>query len=321
MPAMSRVRYILVALLLLVTLGACQRRPLEENYLRVYLNVTLDKNIVNYEVKNGEPGMMRVVFFDHYTREYLSHDFVSDQGGYIYAPYGDVDMVVYDLEAGDTHVREAYSWDRMEAYTDEISDQQRSRFTRYLMSRVDTRPSYDEIRLTPDHLFVACEKNIHIPQHIENDVFIINTRAKTVVESWTVEINGITGLEWVGSMSMMLSGQISTYFIATDTPSTEPMALYFDIGDVHRSSTTLMSRFETFGREKTSGDQALLSILFFDIAGHPYMYNFDVSDQMENNPKQHIVINGDISIPKPEVGSGFRPEVDDWKEFEYDIDI
>lgn len=318
---MNRVRYILLGVLLFVLCVACQRRPMEEEYMRVYLNLTIDDEITNYELKDGEPGLMRVVFFDHWTGEYLSHDFVSYKGGYIFAPYGDVDMVVYNLEAGETHVREAYSWEKMEAYTDEISDQQRSRFTRYLMSRVDSRPSYDEIRLTPDHLFVARENNISIPRNTHNDVFMINTTAKTVVESWTVEINGVTGLEWVGSMSMMLSSQVSTYFIATDTPSTKPLALYFDIADVQRNSTKLTSRFETFGRERTSGDQALMSILFFDIAGHPYMYNFDVSDQMENNPKQHIVINGDISIPKPEVGSGFKPEVDDWKEYEYDIDI
>ena len=51
------------------------------------------------------------------------------------------------------------------------------------------------------------------------------------------------------------------------------------------------------------------------------MYNFDVSEQMVNNPKQHIYINADINIPKPEIGSGFRPEVEGWKEYEYDIDI
>ena len=51
------------------------------------------------------------------------------------------------------------------------------------------------------------------------------------------------------------------------------------------------------------------------------MYNFDVSDQMEDNPEQHIVIDGSINIPKPEVGGGFKPEVDDWNEEIYDIDI
>ena len=51
------------------------------------------------------------------------------------------------------------------------------------------------------------------------------------------------------------------------------------------------------------------------------MYNFDVSDQMENNPEQHIVIKTEIKIPKPEVGGGFRPEVDDWKEHKFDIKI
>ena len=318
---MSKMRYILLVALAALLSVACQRRPMEEEYLRVYLNLNIDRNITNYEVGESEPGLMRVAFFDAVTGEYLSHDFVSDKGGYIFAPYGDVDMVVYNIEAGETHIRNYYVWRDMEAYTDEISEQQRSRFTRYLQSRADTRPSYEEILVTPGHLFVARERNIHIPQHITEDVFIISTTAKSVVESWTIEVEGITGMEWVGSVSMMLSGQVGSTFIATNTLSTEPVALYFDVVSAQRRSTVMTSRFETFGREKTSGDVALLSILFTDIAGHPYMYNFDVSDQMENNPEQRIVIKADINIPKPEVGGGFAPEVDDWKEYEYDIEI
>ena len=318
---MSRLRYIVLVVAMAFVVVACQRRPIEDEYLRVYLNINIDKNITNHEVKDGEPGLMRVVFFDHNTGEYLSHDFVSYKGGHIFAPYGDVDMVVYNYESGDTHVRNTYSWESMEAYTDEISEQQLSRFKRYLLSRGDSRPSYDDIRLTPDHLFVAREHNIRIPRHITNDVFIINTTAKTVVESWTVEIKNVKGMEWVGSMSMMLSGQIATNYIATNTPSANPTALYFDVAEVQRSETTLLSRFETFGREKTSGEAALLSILFFDTSGHPYMYNFDVSNQMEDNPEHHIVIEGAIDIPKPEIGGGFKPDVEDWKEFEYDIEI
>lgn len=314
-------RYILLVVMTVLVAVACQRRPIEEEYLRVYLNLNIDKNITNYEAKNNEPGLMRVAFFDHATGDYLSHDIVSDKGGYIFAPYGDVDMVVYDIEMSKTFVRNTYSWQAMEAYTDEISEQQRSRFTRYLQSRVDSRPSYDDIRLTPDHCFVAREYNIHIPRHITNDVFIINTTAKSVTESWTVEIRNIEGLEWVGSISMMLSGQVGTYFIATNQPSTQSLALYFDVSRVVRSGLTITTRFETFGRERTSGEQALMSILFLDVAGHPYMYNFDVSNQMENNPEQHIVIDGDISIPKPEVGGGFKPVVEGWKEYEYDIPI
>lgn len=318
---MSRVRYILLVAVVALLSVACQRRPMEEEYLRVYLDLHIDRNVTNYEVGEKEPGLMRVAFFDAVTKEYLSHDFVSHNGGYIFAPYGDVDMVVYNIEAGETRVRNYYVWRDMEAYTDEISEQQRSRFTRYLQSRVETRPSYDDIRVTPGHLFVAREFNIHIPRHISEDVFIISTTAKSVVESWTIEVDGITGMEWVGSVSMMISGQVSTHFIATNTDSTEPMALYFDVVSAQRRSTIMTSRFETFGREKTSGDVALLSILFTDTQGHPYMYNFDVSDQMENNPEKHIVIKGDINIPKPEVGGGFAPEVDGWKEYEYDIDI
>lgn len=317
---MSRVRYILLIAVAALLSVACQRRPMEEEYLRVYLDLEIDTNIVNYD-GNEDIGLMRVAFFDALTGDYLSHDFVSSKGGYIFAPYGDVDMVVYNIEAGETRVRNYYVWSDIEAYTNEISAQQRSRFTRYLQSRVDARPSYEDIRLTPGHLFVARRHNIHIPRHISEDVYIIEATAQSVVESWTVEINNITGMEWVGSISMMLSGQVSSNFISTNTRSELPIAIYFDVVTAQRRSLTINTRFETFGRELTSGDTALLSILFTDVVGHPYMYNFDVSPQMINNPEQHIVIDGDINIPKPEIGGGFKPEVEDWKEHEYDIDI
>jgi hypothetical protein len=316
---MSRVKHILLVVMAALLSVTCQRRPIEEQYLKVYLDLSIEEEITNYNYV--DPGLMRVAFFDATTGEYLSHDFVSSKGGYIFAPYGDVDMVVYNIEAGETRVRNYYAWRDVEAYTNEISEQQRSPFTRYLQSRVETRPSYDDIRVTPGHLFVARERGIHIPQHINNDVFIIKTTARTIVESWTVEVNGIEGMEWVGSIAMMLSGQVSSNYIATNTRSDYPVAIYFDVASASRRSATLSSRFETFGRENTSGDAAVLSILFTDVAGHPYMYNFDVSDQMENNPEQHIVIHGDINIPKPEFGSGFLPTVDDWDEHEYDLDI
>lgn len=318
---MSKVRNILLVVLAAIFSVTCQRRPMEEQYLRVYLDLTIDTDITNYNVKVGEPGKMRVAFFDSETKEYKGHDFVSHEGGYIFAPYGNVDMVVYNIEAGETRVRNYYSWFDIEAYTNEITAQQRAPLTRYLLSRVDTRPSYEDIRVTPGHLFVARQQNIYIPQHIDGDVYIIQATAKTVVESWTVEVEGITGMEYVGGVTMMISGQAASNFIATNTKSEQPVALYFDAVEASRGSSTINARFETFGRERTSGDQAILSILFTDLQGHPYMYNFDVSDQMENNPEQHIVIRSEIDIPKPEVGGGFKPEVEDWKEHEYDIDI
>ena len=316
---MSKVRYILLVAVVALLSVACQRRPMDEEYLRVYLDLTIDQKVTNYEYT--DPGLMRVAFFDAVTGEYLSHDFVSSKGGYIHAPYGDVDMVVYNLNAGNTYVRNDYSWNYMEAYTDEISELQRSRFTRYLQSRVDSRPSYDDIRLTPDHLYVARERNIHIPRHITEDVFIIQATAKSVVESWNIEVESITGMEYVGSVTMMISGQASSHFIALNQDSEIPLAFYFDVISAQRRSTVLSTGFETFGRERTSGESAILSILFTDIQGHPYMYNFDVSDQMENNPEQKIYIKADINIPKPEAGGGFKPEVDGWYEHNYDIEI
>lgn len=314
-------RYILLVVVATLVAVACERRPIEESYLKVYLDLHIERNITNYELEEDAPGLMRVVFFDAVTKEFISHDYVSHEGGYIFAPHGDVDMVAYNLEAGETHVRDYYSWMGIEAYTDYINEFQRNQFARYINSRVDTRPSYDDIRVTPGHLFVTHTKGIHIPQHITDEVFVISATARSVVESWTIEINGVKGSEWIGGATMMISGQSGSYFIARGEPSTDSIALYFDTATKQRGGVTISSRFETFGREKSHGDMVLLSVLFTDIQGHSYLYNFDVSSQMENNPEQHIVINTDIEIPRPESGGGFEPSVDKWKEFEYDIDI
>lgn len=318
---MSRLRYILLVAVATLVAVACERRPIEEAYMKVYLDLHIERNVTNYPLEDDAPGTMRVMFFDATTKEFISHDYVSHEGGYIFAPHGNVDMVVYNLEAGETHIRNDYSWMDIEAYTEYINDFQRNQFARYINSRVDTRPSYDDIRVTPGHLFVAREENLYIPQHIDNDVFVISTTAKSVVESWSIEINGVKGAEWVGGVTMMISGQVGSHFIARGVPSTDSIALYFDTATKQRGGVTISSRFETFGREQTSGDMVLLSVLFIDTQGHSYLYNFDVSSQMGNNPEQHIVINADIEIPEPMVGGGFEPSVDNWDEFEYDIDI
>ena len=91
---MSKVRYILLVALVALLSVACQRRPMDEEYLKVYLDLTIDQNVKNHEYT--DPGLMRVAFFDSFTGEYLSHDYVESTGGYIFAPYGTVDMVATD---------------------------------------------------------------------------------------------------------------------------------------------------------------------------------------------------------------------------------
>ena len=56
------VRY--MAVLLICTLpSACQRRPLTTADYAVTLNITIDKDIVNYEYEK-DPSLMRCIFYD-----------------------------------------------------------------------------------------------------------------------------------------------------------------------------------------------------------------------------------------------------------------
>lgn len=80
---MRRWYLILILVLVALTAGSCRRRPLVEVDNNVLLNITIDTSIVNYEV-TSPPEMMRAIFFDSQTGDFVSHSFLPHQGGYVH---------------------------------------------------------------------------------------------------------------------------------------------------------------------------------------------------------------------------------------------
>lgn len=57
-------RIILYSLMLICILSSCKRRPLTTADYTVIVNIELEKDIINYEVKK-DTSLMRCIFYDH----------------------------------------------------------------------------------------------------------------------------------------------------------------------------------------------------------------------------------------------------------------
>ena len=334
---MSKMRYILLVAMLALVASACQRRPLVEEDLSVMLKLELDYNIPNYAgAKNAQH--MRASFYDLQTEELRHVDITGKEGGIIHIPAGDYKMLVYNMGTELTQIRNNDNYSTTEAYTNEISRFLLGNLKNYLSTRQDLlnlkevtpeqTPEVDDeqtrldesIVYAPNHLFVARNEEVHIPVRIEGDeIIVIEATAQSVVESWALEVRGVTGIENIGKVESLITGMAWSNFIAENSDSEESVTVYEELNS-DAATSTLAGIINTFG--KRPSQRNILSVVITDTAGGQYQYNFDISDQFLNNPERRIIVTTDINVPKPEFGGGgFRPSVDDWEEEHTDIEL
>jgi hypothetical protein len=158
------------------SLLSCEHRPLEDpanaHYLRVYLdenlrNVTFGFYNPQYERPHySSPRVMRAVLADPHTGRVVAERYLQNQGtdekgyyieGYINAPPGTYNLLVYSYGAPYTMVRNENDYYTMQAYTNRASDYYH-KYMLELMQRIDA----GTIRQQPDHMFHEMMENIII---------------------------------------------------------------------------------------------------------------------------------------------------------------
>ena len=205
------------------------------------------------------------------------------------------------------------------AFTNLIPDNLRTR----LKGRT-VKNEEELIVFEPDHLFVGKLEDVYIPFRGEGmPVYTLDIHAKTVVETWIIEVDRIRGAEYVGSVSSVMTGLSDHNKIGAPQKSYDEATVYFEAGQIGKDGRFL-AKFNTFGRNFEVSTSQIFSLVITDTGGKPWSFNMDVSKKFENNPEQYIRIEtDDIEIPKPEVstGGGLAPEVDEWGEINTEIVI
>ena len=316
---MRRLYLILALVLVTLAAGSCRRRPLVEVDNNVLLNITIGTDIVNYEVQ-APPEMMRAIFFDSKTGDFVSHSFLPHHGGYVHLmPGRTYDILVYNFDTEATIIDGDYNLNYILAYTNLVPENIKSRLKGRAGKGEDEMIVYE-----PDHLFVGRLEDIYIPMRgYGMPALEIDIHAETIVQTWIVEIDKIRGAEYVGAVSSVISGLADHNLIGRGEQSYDEATVFFEATSLTKDGHFL-AKFNTFGRNALAERKQVLSLVLTDLAGKSFCFNMDITEKFNDNPLQYILIKTDeIVIEKPEQtgGGGLAPIVDEWGEINTEIVI
>lgn len=322
-----------VMLLMVVVLSAaCHRRPLEEMSDGLYLQLDLNLQVDNHSQPLPQPELMRVVFYDYYTHEFVSDDYVLPTGGYINAQPGKYKMMVYNFDTQATLIRGDWDVPSLEAYTSEIPNSTRTNLLTKL-NAFATKPNFvapdpdEPIVYEPDHLLVGRE-DVEILHRTGTQT--IHAEASTIVESYYLGVR-LKNRTHLASAQALLSGQAkSNKFGFEGGRSNESVILYFDmtagVNDKEGGVDVLETTFNTFGKLPGEESRLWLTIVVTNTSGQTVSWQKDITDEFKDNPDRYIYIEEpEIDVPTPPTpppsGGGFVPSVDEWEEENYDVAI
>ena len=282
---MRRLYLILALVLITLTAGSCRRRPLVEIDNNVLLNITIGTDIVNYEVRTP-PEMMRAIFFDSKTGDFVSHSFLPHHGGYVHLmPGREYDILVYNFDTEATIIDGDYNLNYILAYTNLVPENIKSRLKGRAGKGEDEMIVYE-----PDHLFVGKLEDVYIPMRgYGMPAFEIDIHAETIVQTWIVEIDKVRGAEYVGAVSSVISGLADHNLIGRGEQSYDEATVFFEAASLTKDGH-FYAKFNTFGRNALAGRKQVLSLVLTDTGGKSFCFNMDISEKFNDNPLQYILI-------------------------------
>lgn len=334
--------YLLLAAILMTV--SCQRRPFSDASSAVNLKLKINTKVVHEEDINL-PDLMCVQLCDIHTGDVVYTDYVPPTGGYIYPEPGHYDFLVYNINTESTVLKNEANFNTVEAYTNPVSAFIKSQLSQFLAKRAEIRkqmaakkeerqnkssespaddskaPEEEVIVNEPDHLFVGRSKDVVIPAFAvdEDTEIVIEMDAATVVETWLIEAVNIEGLQWVSSVSALITGMVESNFIGPGEKSEGAVTIYFEMSRTHNS---LIGYYRTFGKHPLFSNDLTIGFNVTDTQGGEHHFIFDITDEYLDNPERHIIITDKIVIPEPIItGGGFAPTVDDWEEVKTDINL
>ncbi len=322
----------------IIMFSACDRRPLEDPGDAVSVQVSVDVRTIpnvttsiynaKIPVPTIEPEMMRVLFYNKYTKTIAAESYISDittdedgnrclQGTIGIRP-GTYEMLIYNFDTESTQIRNDQSFATIEAFTSPISASLASRFQSRTNSNTD-------ILYEPDHLVVARNEAETIPYH--EDVHVIRTVATTIVETYYLQIK-VQGLSYVSGARAILNGMVGTNRFGKNERVTDPpAAIYFTLQKSDDNGVDVLATiFNTFGRIDNSTNNLSVTFDIRTTDGRTIQRDFDISHLFSTEAciKHHwLLLEETITIDPPTTpnGGGFDPKVDDWEDERHDIDL
>lgn len=332
---------------LLLTIVACERRPLEEPSEFVQIRVNVDiKAVANvvvdvYNELIPLPDMntdkMRVLVYDPNTKKLLTQSFTTGKTynedgqqvltGSLNIAYGNYDILVYNWDTPTTQVSGESDENSILAFTQEIPPAQKYRYSGMTKAETDSISLLDmDMRYEPDHLMVAREHDLRVSPH--DSVVVIQTEARTVIDSYYLQIH-VEGMQYASAATAVISGLSPSNHIGLNERTEDPsVAVAFDLNKSvdprlpGENKDVLCAVFNTFGKIADSQSELFVTFNVIDVAGNLQQYktSLDHVFKSEDAILHHwLLVDETWVIENPTPGEnptngGFQPSVDDWEE-------
>lgn len=309
-------RIIITILLVVSVLPSCKREPiynLKSDYqIRVRIDTT--RTFGTYSA-----GIMAIALYDVGTDKCVYNTYSSNiehlEDGIYMSSYltgleqGTYKMLVYNYDTKTTKVEDVDRWSRAYAETN-------------LIDYSDNVP----IVYAPDPLFVVSESELEVPVVYSNEgVHVIEKVAGQMTDTYKIEVRGVHNLPIATSISLYLSGQVSSAMLCDGEQVQEKAILamsgtpvYRKMGEVRDS--LISAPFSTFGKLK-SAEHCYLTLVIGAPNGATYYSQTDVVDYLnDENLSGVIPVNVDITV-EPRKDGGVDPSTDEWNDETHTSDV
>ena len=333
------------ALLAVLSVVACHRRPLYELNEAVKLIVEVDtdniKNVTSdiynpaLPVPNVSTDMLRVMVYDPDNGKLLTQSFMSDKsknakGHEVFTTtlnmgLGNFDFLVYNFDTPDTKISGEDSQGTITAFTDEIPAS--------LKASLQTKATdFNALKVyyEPDHVFVAREPGVRLV--MSDELKVVETVAYPIIDTYYIQVH-VEGLKNVSAASAVISGLAPSNQFGPNVRTNNPSGVYFNLvkskddkyeGD---NKDVLCAIFNTFGKLDATSD-VLFTVNATDARGtvHQVQINLDQVFKSPDAVNHHwLLLDDTIVIPDDDTpgtsGGGFQPVVDDWEHEEGGIEL
>lgn len=352
---MMRTRHIIMYMIVLAVLAisnSCDHRvltdPSEVHYIRVYLDEQI-KNVTcgfyNESFEHPEyikPLNIRATLSSPATGEVVREGLIRNQGsdergnyidGYIAAPKGEYNLIMYQLGSPVTHIKNPNNCFDMLAYTDPVNE----RVHNYI-SDISSEMDLNKIMLEPEHMMVARYEGLVIENSFQADTLRTAEgdyfTASSIAKSYYLQLR-ITGVEWVTRAAAVLTGMSGSSRLCENEGMVlnDPVNLFFTMlyGERGKRSGTkgspaiLYTTFTTFGKITDISSEMTLNFEFTKSDGSTQTESFDMTEVFKTPmaiENQWLILDKEINItppPNTETSGSMDPGVEGWKDKEADL--
>lgn len=260
------------------------------------------------------PEGVRLHVFDYNYKTPISNHNLEHHGGRVAVNSGRYDMLLYNNDT------EGIIFENMNAVNEAIAT------TRTRTRSVSYFNKYpDEVTANvPDMLFATFLPEKELEKSGDGEITYTKMQVKMTPRTWTylIRYEFTSGQEFVSEARAYLSGMAGKISLKDGRTDNDKMVTL--LLDCHRRDYGVETIARSFGRaEKATANKLVLELRL--MSGKIKMMEFDVTDQIRRQPQGGVVVVNGITVTpeegeRPEGGSGFEGDVNDWDENE-DVDI